>query len=298
MSQKRTIGYHVLAVAIVGIWGMTFISTSVLLEYFSPAQIFTIRFLIAYIGMWFFAPRPFFSFSVKDELKLALAGVTGGSLYFLSENTALELSGEASSVSFIVCTTPLVTALLSIMLRHKGERMTWPLALGSACSLGGIALVMFNGSSFNGVPPAAYLLAMLASFTWAVYTIIISGLSDKYASAFISRKVFFYGLLTIIPFLLLQDRGLDMTAFTQSKVILNILFLSVVASLGCYALWTPVVRKLGTIKAGNYIYLNPLFTLAGAVVFLGEQMTWLSLGGSLLTLFGVWLASLTTKRHH
>ncbi|MCQ2115982.1 MAG: EamA family transporter [Bacteroidales bacterium] len=52
-----------------------------------------------------------------------------------------------------------------------------------------------------------------------------------------------------------------------------------------------MIKKLGTIRSSNYIYLNPVFTLAGSLIFLNEQMNWLSLLGSLITLLGVWQAS-------
>lgn len=291
MKRFTSIGYDILAVMIVAIWGMTFISTSVLLRYMEPAQIFFIRFAIAYAGIWFFAHECLFSDSWKDELRMALAGIMGGSLYFLAENTALKVSQQASSISFIVCTTPLVTAIVAVLLKHKGAKMTTPLAIGSAVALLGIGLIMFNGSAFFGAPILGYLLAMVASLTWAFYTIIISDLTDKYGSAFISRKVFFYGILTILPVLFAEDLHFNIDIFKIPAVWGNVIFLSVVASLGCYALWTPVIKKLGTIKSSNYIYLNPVFTLAGSVLLLNEKITWISAAGSLITLFGVWLAS-------
>ena len=290
--EKRLAGiwYDILAVGIVAVWGMTFISTMKLLGYFHPSQIFLMRFSIAYAGMWFFSHDRLFAGSLRDEATLALGGIMGGSLYFWAENTALAVSHQASCISFIVCTTPLVTALLAIALRRKGARMTVPLATGSIVAIAGIAMVMLSGRVFEGIPLAGYLLAVVASLTWAVYTIAVGDMADKYSSSFVSRKVFFYGLLTIVPVILIEGNEFDLAALRIPTVYGNLLFLSVVASLGCYALWTPVIKRLGPIRASNYIYLNPVFTLIGAVLLLGEHMTWLSLLGSAVTLLGVWVA--------
>lgn len=296
MKRDSIIAYDILAVAIVAIWGLTFISTMKLLAYFQPAQIFFIRFAIAYAGMWVFSHKHLFSESPRDEIRLAAAGVMGGSLYFYAENTALQVSHQASCISFIVCTTPLVTSILAVSLRKKGAKMTLPLAAGSAIALAGIAMVMLNGSVFQGIPVSGYILAMVASLTWAIYTITIGDLSEKYDSAFVSRKVFFYGLVTIIPVILLEGDRFEMAHFLIPEVYANILFLSVVASLGCYALWTPVIKRLGPVKSSNYIYLNPVFTMFGAILLLGEEMTVLSLIGSAVTLFGVWIAGRKTLR--
>ena len=57
----------------------------------------------------------------------------------------------------------------------------------------------------------------------------------------------------------------------------------------CFVVWNVVLKQLGTIRASNYIYLNPLFTLVGSAFLLGEQLTIVALmggdtdiGGSLL----------------
>lgn len=299
--------YHVLAIVIVAIWGLTFISTKVLLMAgLSPEEIFLVRFSIAYFGMWLFclwgrgsdasrtdsqssqSPARLFCNSLKDELLLVLAGVMGGSLYFWSENTALQYT-MASNVSFIVCTTPLVTAILNAAVRReKIGRLT---LLGGCLSLVGIAMIAFSGGEGFHLSFLGDALAMLASLTWAIYTVVTNGLLKKYPSALISRKVFFYGMLTIVPVLLVKGWTFPAGRFLEPKVLLNALFLGVVASLACYALWNSVIKRLGTVGSSNYIYLNPLFTLIAAALLLGERLTPVAIAGCLITLIGVWTAS-------
>ena len=299
--------YHVLAIVIVAIWGLTFISTKVLLMAgLSPEEIFLVRFSIAYFGMWLFclwgrgsdasrtgsqsvqSPARLFCNSLKDELLLVLAGVMGGSLYFWSENTALQYT-MASNVSFIVCTTPLVTAILNAAVRReKIGRLT---LLGGCLSLVGIAMIAFSGGEGFHLSFLGDALAMLASLTWAIYTVVTNGLLKKYPSALISRKVFFYGMLTIVPVLLVKGWTFPAGRFLEPKVLLNTLFLGVVASLACYALWNSVIKRFGTVGSSNYIYLNPLFTLIAATLLLGERLTPVAIAGCLITLIGVWTAS-------
>ena len=299
--------YHVLAIVIVAIWGLTFISTKVLLMAgLSPEEIFLVRFSIAYFGMWLFclwgmgsdasltgspsvqSPARLFCNSLKDELLLGLAGVMGGSLYFWSENTALQYT-MASNVSFIVCTTPLVTAILNAAVRR--ERIGRLTLLGGCLSLVGIAMIAFSGGEGFHLSFLGDALAMLASLTWAIYTVVTNGLLKKYPSALISRKVFFYGMLTIVPVLLVKGWTFPAGRFLEPKVLLNALFLGVVASLACYALWNSVIKRLGTVGSSNYIYLNPLFTLIAATLLLGERLTPVAIAGCLITLIGVWTAS-------
>ena len=69
--------YHIVAVLTVGIWGLTFISTKVLIGHsLSPQEIFLLRFLIAYLGIWFISPRKLFADNWKDESWLFLGGMS------------------------------------------------------------------------------------------------------------------------------------------------------------------------------------------------------------------------------
>ena len=81
MTSSLKAKYHILAILTVAVWGTTFISTKILINNgLSPQKIFLLRFIIAYIGIWFISPRKIFSDSIKDELTMFAAGLTGGTL--------------------------------------------------------------------------------------------------------------------------------------------------------------------------------------------------------------------------
>ena len=170
--------FHLTAILIVGIWGLTFISTKLLIGCgMTPQEIFLLRFSVAYIGIWFLSRRKWWADTWRDELWLLLGGVTGGSFYFLTENTALEYT-LATNVSFLVCTTPLLTTLLSGVFFRK-EKVTRALVVGSLTALAGVALVVCNGHFVLRLSPAGDLLSLLASLSWAFYSLIMRRMSDR-----------------------------------------------------------------------------------------------------------------------
>lgn len=59
------------------------------------------------------------------------------------------------------------------------------------------------------------------------------------------------------------------------------------ASLLCFIVWNLVIDKLGNITSTNYVYLNPVFTLITAAIFLGERMSPVAAVGSAAILLGV-----------
>ena len=281
--------YHLLAFCTVAVWGTTFISTKLLIDNgLLPHEIFFLRFLIAYIGCWFIAPKKFLAHSVKDEILLLLAGMTGGSIYFITENSALGIT-QTTNVSFIICTTPLLTSLLSLVFDKK-ERVGKMFFVGTLVALTGVALLIFNGSFVLKLSPVGDLLTLLAALSWAFYSIIIKRLSGKYHSGFITRKVFFYGVLTVLPYFIFHPWDFPLENFTRPIVWMNLLFLSVLASLVCFMTWSLIVKTIGTIKSSNYLYLNPLFTTIAAWLVLSEHLTIYAVIGVGLVLSGVFLA--------
>lgn len=76
--------YNIVAFVTVAIWGSTFISTKVLINNgLSPAQIFTLRFIMAYVLMFAFSHKKLLANNIKDEMLMLALGITGGSAYFL-----------------------------------------------------------------------------------------------------------------------------------------------------------------------------------------------------------------------
>lgn len=282
--------YHLLAVLTVGVWGTTFISTKILIENgLSPQEIFFLRFLIAYVGIWCISPRRLLADRRKDELLFLAAGLTGGTLYFLTENTALGLT-QTTNVAFIICTTPLLTTALSL-LTSRTEKAGKPLIAGSIIALMGVALLIFNGSFVLKLSPMGDLLTLCAALSWAIYSLIIRKLSGRYPAVFITRKVFFYGLLTVLPAFLVHPFDFPISGFARPTVWANLLFLGVLASFICFAVWNVVLKQLGTIQASNYLYLNPLFTTIAASLILQEQLTIFAVTGVILVLGGVFWAA-------
>ena len=94
--------FHIIAFIIVTIWGSTLISSKVLLQDgMREDEIFFARMVIAYIAILFISPKKLWADSWQDELWMVGLGLTGGSMYFISENYALQYT-LANNVSFIV----------------------------------------------------------------------------------------------------------------------------------------------------------------------------------------------------
>lgn len=281
--------YHILAIVTSAIWGTTFISSKLLLDNgLSPAAIMALRFAIAYIFMLPFVKGKWWCQNIKDEFLMVVLGIMGGSAYFLLENTAL-LYTQASNVAIIIAATPLLT-MLTVNIMNKGKGADRKLYLYSMLSLAGVALVVFNGNFILKLNPIGDLLTLGAALTWAIYSIVLNKVEGRYPLMMITRKIFFYGVLTLLPYCLYEGWGVTGSMLMRPVVWGNLLFLGIIASLVCYVTWNMVINKLGTIEATNYLYINPIVAMLASYIFLEEKITWLAIVGATLILAGVYFA--------
>lgn len=295
MTKDSNIFYHLVAFVTVAVWGTTFVATKVLmLNGLSPAQIFTLRFVIAYVLMLSFNHRRLFSDNWRDELQMVLLGITGGSLYFLSENEALNFT-TTTNTSLIVCSCPLFATLLVRLVYRDSARINSLQLAGSLLAFAGMIIVVLNGRFVLHLSPAGDALAFTACLCWAVYSLLMKMVSAKYSAAFITRKVFFYGVLTVLPYYLFVPGLPPAEVFTRPAVIGNLLFLGVMASMVCFLTWNWCISKLGAVKATNWVYFNPITTMIFASWVLGEKITPYFLLGAVCILVGMYVADRKTK---
>ncbi len=343
---------HLLAFITVAVWGTTFVSTKVLLlEGLTPAQVFTLRFVMAYVllAAWMAtqtmlhrssshssspgapssaappsspsapssavppsasapsspsvtdlgrAPVPPSSHHpsllsriravVKRELLMLALGVTGGSLYFMAENEALNHT-TATNTSLIVCSCPLF-AMMFIGMVYPSERVQRRQWIGSLIAFVGMTVVVLNGRFVLHLEPIGDVLAFIACLCWAFYSLLMKPALARYSAMFVTRKVFFYGVLTILPYFIFVPEWPPVEVLLRPQVVGNLLFLGVIASMVCFLVWNWVIRQLGPVVATNWVYFNPITTMLFAWWLLGESITLYFIIGAVLILLGMYLA--------
>jgi drug/metabolite transporter (DMT)-like permease len=283
---------HIVAFLVVAVWGVTFVFTKLLLnEGLTAAQIFVLRFIVAYVLLFVYAftRKPFrlFASSWKDELLMIGLGVTGGSLYFITENSAM-IYTTTTNTSLIVCLCPLFAALL-IALFYRSERLRGIQIAGLIIAAVGAVVVVLNGQFVLHLSPLGDTLAFSACLCWAFYSLLMVPATKRYSTLFITRKVFFYGLLSMIPYWMFYPDMPSLSVVLRPAILWNLLFLGCVASMLCFVAWNWAIKRLGAVVATNYVYFNPVVTAIFAWLVLDEQITIFYIIGTILILAGMFL---------
>lgn len=272
--KRKSIFAHALAIITILIWGTTFISTKILLTQFSPEEILAYRFFLAFLILILIYPKKIKVLPIKEEILFCLLGASGISLYYWSENLALKYT-YASNVGLISSAIPIFTALIAHFV-YRNEKFTINIFLGFIIAIIGISIVVYNGKVLK-LNPKGDLIAIISAVLFSVYSILIKKVNDKYNQLFVVRKIFFYGIVTMLPILFISKASIFKVSSLDINIVLNLLFLSVFASVLCFLMWNKAINIIGFIKTTNYIYLVPLITMISSNIILGENISALML---------------------
>ena len=279
---------YAMAMAAVTVWSVTFISTKYLLKFLLPAEILFCRVVIAYAIFVAMEPRLLKPRGLRAELPFIAMGLLGTTLYFLGEIFALKY-GAASNVSLIVAVSPFLTGVAAHFL-VRSERISKKFIFGGFFCLVGVALVILNGHFILKLNPAGDLLALGAALSFALYSIIVRNASSGCSAVELTRKSFFYALVTLLPLFFTPMMNWHPRVLLNVKILLNLAFLGGVASALCFLAWNKVIWALGAVKANNLIYFMPALTTIFAAVILKERITPFAVAGGALILAGVYIS--------
>ena len=268
------------------VWGSTFISSKVLLEFYTPAQIMLTRFILAYCALWLLRPRRL-ALTLKQEGVFFLLGLLGCTAYFYTENTALSYT-LASNVSIIVAAAPIFTAILAHFAGE--ERFRASTLAGFLVAFSGVILVVCNGTFVLKLNPKGDLLALAAAVCWAIYSVLLRRASRGLDSILVTRRTMFWGIVTALPLVAAEGVPYPMAPLMTASGIANFLFLGLVGSALCFVLWNKAFRILGVVTTNTFIYLMPFITIVAARIFLDEPISPLALLGAVLITAGVVLS--------
>jgi drug/metabolite transporter (DMT)-like permease len=269
------------------IWGLNFAVAKRALETFDPLAFNALRYLLA-SGFVFLVLRQQGRLVLpprEDWKRIVVLGVLGNAIYQLAFILGLDLSTAGSS-SLMLAVMPVFVLALETWSGTRHSSRSW---LGAAGSIVGVALV--SGAALRVVGAEALvgnLLMISAAAFWALYTQGSQPLIRRYGAIRTTAWTLWTGATFIflvgVPSLLRQDwRAIDGLSWGG-------LFYSAFLSIGlAYLLWYRSVGKLGGSRTAIYSNLTPVVALAAGALWLGEQVTPLSLIGAVLVIGGVML---------
>lgn len=282
---------HIAAFLSMFFWGISYVWSKVVFEFYTPITTIFIRLLISVLVLFVFMKLTgqLQKIKRKDLGLLVISAFFNPFLYFVGESFGLQLV-SASVSAFIIATIPVFTPIFAFWLL-KERIKPLPLA-GLIVSFIGVFFIVFRIDLSLAASPWGIGLLFLAVCSAIIYSIILKKLVVRYSPVSLIAWQELVGVLFFLPLFLYFDVKTAWSIQPSTNAILSLLALGVFASAMAYVLYTYVLKNMTLSKANIYINLIPVFTAITAYFVLDEIFTPLKIFGMILVIFGVVLSQL------
>ncbi|MFE5481214.1 DMT family transporter [Streptomyces sp. NPDC056527] len=288
MTVDWRIRFGVLAL----IWGFSFLFIKVGTEGFAPFQVTFGRLLFgtAVLAVAMLLKRERLPRGRRTWLHLTVAAFLLNALPFSLFSYA-ELTIPSTLAGICNATTPLWGMLLSLVALSE-DRPTRVRAAGLGIGFIGVLTVLGAWQGFSGLDVTGTMLALLASFSYAVGWIYVRRTLTGTGASNLSLAGSQVGLATL-------QLAVVTPLFTSLPSSIEIVPLLAVIALGAlgtgYAMLLQygVVSEVGPTTAAMVTYFIPVIATAAGVALLDEQLSWNTPVGAVIVLAG---AALTQTR--
>jgi drug/metabolite transporter (DMT)-like permease len=225
--------------------------------------------------------------SRRDAAALVLCAIFGVALNQFLYLTGLSHS-SAIHATVIGTSIPVFTAAIAMAVRQ--ERMSWRKIGGIGLAISG-ALTVANLTSFRLKDVSFGDLFFVAnSLSYAGYLVLSRELLRRIDVLTLSFWSFLFGAAMVLP-LGLGELGPMLARPPPIWVWAVVAYMVIGPTVLAYFLNSFGMRRVGSLTAATYVYLQPLFAVALAVPLLGERPTASTGLGALLIFAGVMLST-------
>jgi drug/metabolite transporter (DMT)-like permease len=222
----------------------------------------------------------------KDYLKLLLLGLIN-----IPINQFLFLESikrtTPPNVSLAYSLSPVFVFIIAYF--YLKEKISKRKIFGiSIALLGAVILLSEKGFNFSSEGMKGDILALIASLSWAFYTIFGKNLTRRYGAIYITGLTMIIGFILYIPIFLMmpvQFEGIHISTVNW----LQLLYLGAFSSAVGYAIWYYALSKIDASKLSVFNNLQPALTALLAFLFFGTNVTEYFLVGGTFIVAGVFL---------
>lgn len=218
-------------------------------------------------------------------LILALLGVSGFNTFvYLGLQTTSATNGV-----LIQSTMPVLILLLNWALFRTAVRPVEVVAI--LLSLLGVTVIMSAGEPLRLVGGGwnlGDLWILTAALTWALYSVLLRWRPSSLDPRAFLGFTLAVGTAALLPFFLIETFA-GRTPQWDLAGVLTVAYVAVFPSALAYLFWNRGVEAVGSNAAGHFIHLMPVLGVLMAVAFLGEDVGWFHVVGTLLVAAGIGL---------
>lgn len=284
-------------IVVSALWGVASPVIKVTLNYIPPISFLMIRFLIASIILYFLVDwkKGYLKYLGKKGLLYALLlGVLGSTVNLGLIFWGINLTSSIEA-TIIYSMAPILIILGGVIfLKEKIQTHEF---LGLLIALLGFGLIIIRPLLFEGskviINFEGNILVLLSTIAWTAYALLSKNVFNhdktgtKYSPVFITFITFFAGAVSLLPF---GIHEILTTPIFWVKATPGILYMAIASTVIAYTLYEFGVKKIEVSETAVFQYLQPLFTIPIAIMFIEEKFSFIYLVGGILVAAGVFLS--------
>ncbi|MDE3838924.1 EamA family transporter [Bacillus methanolicus] len=282
---------YLLLNVIMMIWGLNVIALKILVEHFSPVTLTSFRIftagIVVILTLLFIGQLR--KLTWKDIMYICSAALFGVVAHHLFLAVGLTKT-TASNAGLILALVPLVTSVFAVV--FLGHRFTVFRFVGILLGFTGVMFVVLNGKSGIHLVSIGDFYIFLAVLTQGISFIIIKKATQTLDTRMMTGWMLLFGsLLLFFISLWMEPNGLLSMANGTTPIWMIFLASAVLATALGHMIYNKAIQQIGAAESAIFINLNPLFSLLGAYLFLGESISLSQIMGFILIVIGVILGS-------
>jgi drug/metabolite transporter (DMT)-like permease len=284
-TRKKAILYTVLAGFL---WGTSFPSIKIGLQYMTPFTFVFMRFLVASVTMFsVMLITKNISFNFNNKRLIFLMGIINGVAYLLQYVGMVHTLAFASSL-FVNLSVVWVALLSPLALK---ERLGSKKVVGVLLSLVGVVMMTtnLNFGSLGTVDVIGNLLVISAGILWAVFIIYNKPLVKETTN--LIQSMTWILLFTMIPLLPIATFSME-NAFTLSwDAWLAIGYTAIICWVLPYYFWLKGLKQISPVTSAIVLLTEIIVAVTISTIFLGEILTIISGIGAVIIILAILLVS-------
>lgn len=278
------------ALAAVIIWALVPVGTRFFVLRIDPFLFNAIRFAAsATVAVPLFVRARPWRWPARDRMLLIWCAM----LAIPGYNVPVALAAQtipAGRLGLLIATEPAFIVVLTLVLKH--QRIRWPVWVGSALALAGVAVTSQGPASPQGFNWFGTLQVLGGAASWSCYTVLASRLNQRYGAFGVTGGIVVVGTVALLA---ISVPMIAASAMPDPTTVSLLAGMGLASSMLGFLLWSYAGARVPAERMGLVLYLIPIVCVLAGAGFLGEPLTGQIIVGGALTVFGVWVASRAPK---
>lgn len=266
-----------LAILVPLIWGFGLVFAKAALELFPPILLMAFRFaLTALVMIWFVKP-PWHLMG-----KIFLISLVSATLQYGFTFTGLKYLDVSTAALVIQLEVPFMVVLGALLL---GEKPGLKKYVGILIAFIGVGFIVGEPSLRGAYTPMA--MVVTGAFLWSVGQVMVRQLGQIGGFTLIAWVAVFATPQLFVASFLIESDHLQVIGQANWVVWSTVAYLGLIMTAVGYSIWYHLLGKFPLVSVGPFLLLLPVFSIAGSILILGEQLTLQVTIGGVIVIAGV-----------